>query len=521
MRRLVIALTGLLTLAGVTVVALYLLVFAAGTDRAARIAPAASALYVNVYLQPSTGQQMELSDLLSRFPGFRDQATLDEKLDQLAQRFLSAAGLDYRADLKPWLGNQLALAVAPGSEEAAAPATMVIVAVRDRAAAEEAAARILADAGEPSPSTSEHRGVQLVVGSSGLGYAFVEEMLVFASTPAWLRQAVDTARGAEPALADVEGFQSAHRRLPTDHLATVFANLRTVSRASGDADGFGGYSEVALALRAEDEGFRLSGFAPFDPRVADGDGRAMFALSSEPSSLTGWMPPETEAAFVVFRLSEMLAMLEAQAAGEPALGDVTASLTQLRALLALGLGIDVNADLLPLLDRELGIAVNGLPATPGGQLLLRPSDLEAAREALGRIEAALEARGGEVATVDGGSGEQIRVVEVPDTFGFAYAIVDGVVVAGLDADAVEEALAAHRSGASLSEGQAYRETFALAGTRGGNEVYVDAQALLETMGDALPLAEQDRDILEPVRTLGVTLPARDDSLEIHLVITIR
>nr|MBA2265619.1 hypothetical protein [Chloroflexota bacterium] len=66
MHRLVIALVTLIGLVGALVVAGYLLFFSTGTDRAAALAPANTAVYVNVYLQPSTGQQMNLAALIGR-----------------------------------------------------------------------------------------------------------------------------------------------------------------------------------------------------------------------------------------------------------------------------------------------------------------------------------------------------------------------------------------------------------------------------------------------------------------------
>ena len=74
------------------------------------MAPAKSAVYVNVYLQPSTGQQMNLAGLIGRLPGFADEASLDEKVDQIVDNLLSETGVDYRTQVKPWLGDQVAIA---------------------------------------------------------------------------------------------------------------------------------------------------------------------------------------------------------------------------------------------------------------------------------------------------------------------------------------------------------------------------------------------------------------------------
>ena len=88
LHRLVIALTVFIGLVGATVVAGYLAIFAAGTDRAARAVPADAIAYATVYLQPSTGQQLNLAMLLGHVPGFADEANLDQKIHEIAARFL-------------------------------------------------------------------------------------------------------------------------------------------------------------------------------------------------------------------------------------------------------------------------------------------------------------------------------------------------------------------------------------------------------------------------------------------------
>src|SRR5918994_5035039 len=117
-------------MAGV-VVGGYLLIFAAAADRASGAVPASASLYGTLYLQPSTGQKMNLAALLGHVPGLADAANLDKKLHEIAARLLGEAGLDYEADLRPWLGNQLAIAVEPEGSDAMAASVTVLVAVKD------------------------------------------------------------------------------------------------------------------------------------------------------------------------------------------------------------------------------------------------------------------------------------------------------------------------------------------------------------------------------------------------------
>jgi hypothetical protein len=508
-RRLVVALTGVLTLVGVVVVLLYLFVFTGAGDRAARIVPADTVAYVNVYLQPSAGQQMELSALIGRFPGFRDLDTLDAKIDQLAQRFLTAAGIDYTRQLRPWLGSQLALAVAP-FEAGAQPVPLLVVAVKDRAEAERSVAEIAEAMGERALARQEHRGVAMLVGHD-LSYAFIDDLLVVASAPDRVRSAIDVARGGMPSLADEPAFRSAMRRLPADHLASAYLDLPALVGAEGGS--LAGVSDLSLALRAEDAGLHVVGYAPVVPE-ADGP-----PIAGGTPTLAGWMPADTEAALVVFGLSGILETLEGEAGRIPELTDLATTLVQLRAMASLGLGIDVEADLMPLLDGEVGVGLMQLGGQLTGQLVLRPSDPSIVAPILERLRAALEERGADISTRSIGP-DRITLVDAPQLGSFAYGAADGVVIAGLEIEPVRSALESHRSGPTLAAEPRYRGAFELAGTPGRSQAYIDADAVLRMFGDALPLSEADRDILHPIDAIGLALEMTESQIEIHLVMTI-
>lgn len=196
MHRLVVAVTSLLVLVGVAVVAGYLFIFGAVTDRAAGFAPADSLAYASVYLTPSTGQQMRLGDILTRIPGFTDRNALGTKIDELAQRFLGGSGLDYRADVKPWLGDEVAVAVVRGGSagQAGNTGSLVIAAVKDQQAAQAAIGRIVAKANGTS-TTESYQGVAITVAHGGSGqsgaFAIVGAMLLAGSDAGPVHAAID------------------------------------------------------------------------------------------------------------------------------------------------------------------------------------------------------------------------------------------------------------------------------------------------------------------------------------------
>lgn len=516
MHRLVIALVTLIGLTAATFVAGYLFLFSTSTDRAASIAPANSAFYVNIYLQPSTGQQMNLSRLIGRLPGFADDASLDEKVDQVVQNLLAGSGIDYREQVKPWLGNQVAIAGWPGGEGLAEPVPVLIADVRDLEAARASVADLVSNGGA-SFAEETYRGVELQV-SEEATYAFVDDMLV-AGPRAAVTSVVDASDGGE-SLADRDDFASTMDGLEADHLAAVFVDLAALGEATGTSEQFSAVSAAGAVLVAEADGLRLSGSTPFDAASAEPSDRAGFALGGEPSSLVDWMPESTIAEAVIFGLRQTLEDAEAAVGEVPEGEDIASTIDTLRALAAFGLGVDLDADLLPLLDREVAIAIGGLDGgLPTGQLLLRPTDPEAAGGALDRLADSLSGIGATVETRTSGETE-ITVVTIPDTAEVAYALVDGIVILGFSPADVDAAIAAHSTGRTLGSSDRYTRTFAVAGTRAGNEAFVDVGAVLELLGEPDELPADVRDILQQVGTLGFTAPSREDQIEFHAVLTI-
>jgi uncharacterized protein DUF3352 len=520
MHRLVVALVTLIGLTGAAFVAGYLLLFGASSDRAAALAPAESAFYLNIYLQPSTGQQMNLGGLIGRLPGFADEASLDEKVDQVAQNLLEASGLgiDYREEIKPWLGSQIAVAGWPTGGDLAAPEAIVIVEVKDRALAEAALGQLATDAGVIFTAQT-YQNVEIQVAETG-AYAFVGDMLVFGETSAGVEAVVDVQGGGE-ALADREDFRATMAGLPEDHLASAFLDLAALAQATDTAEQLSAFSTAGAALIAERDGIRLSGSAPFEIDEAASSSAAGFGLGGEPSSLVDWMPDDTIAELVVFGLRQTLEDAEAAAASAPEGDQITSALDTIRAVASFGFGIDIDADLLPLLDREVGVALSGLEGgLPSGQILLRPEDLDAAEAALGRIVERLVATGAATERTEDGPDAEITVLTIPQVGEIAYAVGDGIIIIGLGVEDVSAAFQAHADGLALAVNDSYVKTFEVAGERAGNEAFVDIGAVVDLLGPALALPDDARDILAQIGSFGFTAPSRDDRLEFHAVVTV-
>jgi hypothetical protein len=514
MRRVVVAVTALLvTLVGAVVVS-YLLIFSAVADRAARAVPADTAIYLNAYLQPSAGQQMNLFDLVGRLRGFGDPATLEAKIDEIAGRLLRQAGIDYAVDVRPWLGAQIAIAVAPGSP----PSELMLAAVKDSAAARTSVPHLFAPM-NIAFKRETFRGHALMT-SEATSYALLDDLLVVATTPERLRASIEADADVAPSLADSPAFAAAMRDVASDHLASVYLDL---PRAAGlpEASRLGGFGTAAVALTAAADGLHLEGAARFAADGASDEARAAFSLGAHPSTLAGWMPRTTSAEVVLFGAAQSFEDLEASLAGNSAFAPAVDALNQLRAIAALGLGINVNRDLLPLFDAEAAVALRSLDADGfHGQILLRPSDAAAAKVALDRMRSGLADRGSRV-TARQVAGTSVTSVAVPQIGTVSYALLDGVVVMGLDAADVAAALEAHEAGETLETDDRYSAAFELAGGHAGNELWADIPSLVDALSGTFDPGSELRDILHQIGELAMSATATDDRLEINGVLTVK
>ncbi len=516
MHRLVIASVTLIGLVAIAVVAGYLFLFAGVGDRAATLAPATTVAYASVYLQPSTGQQANLSGLIGRLPGFADEAALDEKVDQVVQNLLATTGIDYRADVQPWLGDQIALAAWPNGADPTQASTVILADVSDPDAALSSIAAITADQGL-SFTTETYEGLELQV-ADGTAYAVVDGMLVVGNGADAVHAVVDTSGGGD-SLAAQAAFTDAMDEQPNDYLASFYVDLAGLAEASGAAADLGSITTASAVLVAEPDGLKLSGSAPLS--AGSGADPSAAPTAAEQGTLSGWMPERTVAEITVFGLRSALEAGLAVAGDVPEGEEVTSALDTLRALAAFAFGVDLDADVLPLLDGETALAIGGIGADgmPTGQLLLRPSDSDAAVGVLGRIADRIGSSGGNSST-ETLDGIDITTIAIPDTGEVAFGVVDGVVVIGLSTPDVAAVAESRSTGLTLDGTSAYEQAFDVAGVRAGTEVFVDVGTVGGLLSLLVELPDDARDILSGLGSFALTVPTEPNQIEFRAVLTV-
>lgn len=86
------------------------------TKKAAAFVPTSALAYVSVAVNPSDSQKSDIDGILAKFPK-ASKKTFDAARDDALSRAVKNLGLDYQRDVKPWLGDELALAVMPNTPQ--------------------------------------------------------------------------------------------------------------------------------------------------------------------------------------------------------------------------------------------------------------------------------------------------------------------------------------------------------------------------------------------------------------------
>jgi hypothetical protein len=327
------------------------------------VLPASAVGVVKVDLDPSLGQKKALYDLSRKFPRVHAKGTGSIK-DDLLGAMLSGSSMSYDRDVKPWLGDRVAVAAVPdGSPDGFAPVAAVQYTDKGKATKTLRLAALRA--------TSDNT----------FAFAFSGDYVVIATTQA------DADRYARTTthLSDNSTYKSAVAALDGDQIAVAWADLgglynaipkaqlkanpllagtRTNAHPTGSmvvgAHASSGYLEVqGKGVNAGDSLGQLGG-------ATLGKGRI--------GNLIGSFPNDTAAAFEVAGLGPALA---AMYASSPPLKGVAAT--------ASTFGFQLPGDIATVLGTDTAIGMTGGAASPSFVARVRTASPDRAVAVLSRV----------------------------------------------------------------------------------------------------------------------------------------
>ncbi|HET7489869.1 MAG TPA: DUF3352 domain-containing protein [Acidimicrobiales bacterium] len=343
------------------------------TNRAAGITPKDAVAFLDFNLSPSIEQQRNLLSVARRLPGTRAKVreTFEDARDELIAEALRDTGLDYGKDVKPWLGDEVAVAALPRA--GGSPELVYLVQTHDADAAEAAIAKASAHGG--------FAGRFAVVD----GFVVVSDQVPPSDNAAVLARVAATAKKDDGGLAATPGFAKLVDQLHGDRLVLGWASTRDVLAQRRDRGGvFGGLiggllstldengGPTAVDLHAEKQAVVAEGVTTIDP-----SGGKTSSLE-----LTRSLPASTLAA-VTF-------------VGDKVPAGALAKLPAGATSFTKALGFDPRADILPWAGGESVLVVGPIRPgrrTPDLALVVQPTDAAKAQAGVAKIHDLLAGRG--------------------------------------------------------------------------------------------------------------------------------
>jgi len=546
-----IALVTLAVTVGVVSVAAALLAAGAGASAVQGWLPKDTVAYLEIRADLPGDQRAKVGDLLAKFPGFADQASLDAKIDEALERLLEGSGASWTSDIKPWLGGEVGVAVTSAAFDVAqlpdlgemdldgpdlgkAPddGVVLLVAVKDAAAAKAWVSQELGG----TQTTETYAGGEITIASgpleSNLAFATRDTVLIAGPEKA-VKAALDT-NGSSP-IASSESFTAARETAPSAYLGYAYLDLKAfvdaAAAAAGDsADVPQACLDQALAAipawasgsaRAEDDALVFTTTA-----VTAGD---LPPAKDSPSAVASRLPTSTAVAVEIrdfgTAIVDGLEMLKEQLACDPSMAEAVEGIEQALAALGGAEGLVGWAD-----DAAIAVTIDGTEL--GGGLAAIVADEAAADRALDQLQSLLALGGGAAGVTsreEAYGGGTLLVVTVPmeaagaDVPELAVTVQGGVFALGT-IDFVKDVVDTS-GGGSLADDEVYRQAISRAGGDGVSNVFVDITAVrlgVEAMMPADEKARYETEIkpfLEPFEAFAAVAEAPGATTVSRAVIT--
>jgi hypothetical protein len=356
------------------------------------LAPADAVFYANAFLDPSMDQKMALRALLAKLPRYDTPEEASEALTSVLDKGLRQAGLNFRDDVRPWLGNQVAAFVSPSAgRRAEKPPFAVLVATEDPDAALDAVSAGVAH-GDREFSHQSYGGVDYQVDSDEDSAVGVVDNFVVAGNEDGFKAAVDASTGRS--LAGSVNYRRATAGLIKDRLALFYYDAGRALESFRATPGLGSLGLTApvgvpaipqgpggAVLFARSDALVMEASASIPPGSA---ASAVTAFATEPG-LVPALPADSWAAFGVPRVGEALrGLLEGMSGGGMGNADF------LKQQFTAQTGLDLDRDVLGWMG-DLGISLRGttMADLSGGVVITStaPKTSSATVAALGRVAA--------------------------------------------------------------------------------------------------------------------------------------
>ena len=511
--------------------------------------PSGTVAYLEARADLPGDQRQNVGNIVATFPGFKDQSSLDAKIDQALDQVLQKSGMSWTADLKPWVAGEVGVAITrdlldaaaaartdPGSATPPGRGYVVLASVKDVAAA---TAWIAREAGGTPATVAYGSGSITTVTRDGVNVAWTTRgKVLLLGAEATVKAALDT-NGASQVAAS-SAFVAAKGSAPDAYLGFGYLDTRTLVDALLAMGGSSGTApQACLAgaaaalpdwaagfVRAGDGAIELDQATPAGPAVNTSGS----TVTDAPSAIAAHLPANTLVAVETRQAGPgLVALWSGLKAGIACDTATKGALDQVDVALAAVGGVESLAGW----AGDAAIAVTRDGETWGGGLAAVATDAAAATRTVGQLKALLSLAGsaaGIAYSEQPYAGGTIGIVTLPATQGFAIPPLaisaQGGVFALGTLDFVK-AVIDTPAGGGLAAQAGYAHAIDLAGGAGVMDTYVNITGLRTGLEALIPAADQARyttdvePFLEPFDALAGVVKAPTGTRTSRFVVVIK
>lgn len=513
-----------------------LFAFAGSSDVLATKAPADSLAFATIYLDPAAGQKANLANIASQFPG-GSEAT--EGATSILKDGASELGLDWDADVKPWLGSQMAVAVPSfGDGE---PEPVFLIDTTDASKAEASLQKIRASSGFEGLEwrAADASGVAISVGTTmGLPdpvmtYAVTDDTVIISPSLEATKQVIATIQGETENLTSSADYTDTMSSLPSDSLGQVYVNMPALFKLSelamaGDMglpggpnplDQFKAYRGMGMGIAAESDGIAMEFTVLTDPDMLTA---AQKQAASVPPHKNAALQYASEDSYGIFSMTNLDGTL--QALTQIATGSVSGDG-------GTETGSPVDAILKQITDATSGDAAISVspgiaPEKPGGMLMIATDDQAAMESLLQQLTTLITATmptdpvtGGGNWTEEDHDGTTLHTLgglggELADS-GIAptWAVTSDMALIGTTPAEVSASLDAKSSGTTIEQQPNFQSAIAHADEMNSGMLYIDMKSITDLVADSMTDttdAVSFRTVVAPVKAVMMTSTTEEE-----------
>jgi hypothetical protein len=526
-RMLLIPAAGILALLAVSAGAVLLL--AKPNPTIEKMVPATADVIGIANIDPSMTQKVNLMRAVHSFPDTKtDQATW-AKLDEA----FKDSGVSFTGDIQPWLGAEIGFSArADFSNQANSQAAFYAVSRDDqKARALLAKLRTSTWAKHLQWKDETYSGFTISVGTPAsasekvAAYAYIDHVVVIATSSAMIHEIIDTEQGHAARLVDTSDFKATLAGLPSDRVGFVYVNGRSLIvsikknlattpaltpalKNAADVDALQG---IAATLSAGGAGLQADLLVKFDQSKLTPTTREALAHAGSTDVVLRWIPRKSDAFLAITSFNRTIQTLLDQVGSDPAMKADTDAF-----------GLTGPGGVLPHLTGDAGLEVefgaNGLPA---GAIVLGTDNGKSLSTFFGELFALAEGvvssgMGSSSASGLGGapSGSKMgaypqagsittttyrgvaisswsspELAQLGGALSPSYAVLDGMGILASTPAEVKAIIDAHKDGATISTDATYKTMSATSLSKPSAIIYFDLAKLLQSIKQS-PLGAQ-------------------------------